>query len=112
MCFKPYSVFVGYDNRITDYQQGKRGKIPNAAVLEWLHENIGQNRWQFDWEPPTDAVIKNVDNRSVIDHVNDVANQYSSSGATFYFDSEEDRLLFCMKWLSGKAEPPLFWHPV
>jgi len=112
MQFKPYSVYVGYDNKVTEYQNGKKGKFPTTEVIEWLHENVGLDCWQFDWDPPVDPVVKNVDNRSIIDHINEVCNQHYRSGATFYFDKDEDRLLFCLKWISEGIEEPLFWHPV
>jgi hypothetical protein len=92
MEFKPFAIHVGYDSRVTEYEQGKRGKGPTAGVMNWLAE--AGIRWQFDW----------IDSHSEEEKI-------KPNGGTFYFDTEEDRLLFCLKWLSQKEES-LFWHPV
>lgn len=110
MQFKPYSVYVGYDNRVTEYHSGKKGKFPTTEVIEWLHENVGLDCWQFDWDPPIDALIKNTD---LMIEIETVQNNTTGTGATFYFDNDDDRLLFCLKWLANnKVDDTLFWHPV
>ena len=109
MTYKPFSIFVGYEASLTEYVQGGAGKIPKQSVIEWLEENVGSNRWQYDWDPPVDPVIKNSDS---VGYVRETDRIYRTSGATFYFDSEEDRLLFCLKWIPNGAEQTTFWHPV
>ena len=108
MEFKPFAIQVGYDSRVTEYEQGKRGKGPSAAVMNWLAEL--DIKWQFDWHYPEvndpSSVFKMVEYIEVI-HKSTV-----TGGGVFYFDSEEDRLLFCLKWIANGVEEPLMWHPV
>jgi hypothetical protein len=110
MQFKPFEIFVGYNNGVTEYLSGRAGKIPTQKVIEWLDENIGRDKWQYDWEPPVNPVIKNSDSVGII--IEQTDRSYKNSGATFYFDSDEDRLLFCLKWFANGIEDSLFWHPV
>jgi hypothetical protein len=108
MEFKPFPIHVGYDTRITEYEQGKRGKIPKSEVMSWLHENV--SGWQFNWTDPEEGEP----NRfiEIMEYIEEVNKHYKRSGGTFYFDSEEDRLLFCLKWIANGVEDPLMWHPV
>ena len=107
MDFKPFAIHVGYDTRVTEYEQGKRGKGPAAAVMNWLAEsNIS---WHFDWHYPeaTDPIGV----FEMMEYIDLVQKKTEKGGGIFYFDTEEDRLLFCLKWLSNKEET-VFWHPV
>ena len=99
MEFKPFSIFVGYDTRVTKYENGKRGKSPTAAVMHWLAEsNIS---WQFNWNMvPLDGIS------SVREYAQQTIEVVEKTGGTFYFDTEEDRLLFCLRWLSNDKEIP------
>jgi hypothetical protein len=75
--------------------------------MSWLHENV--SGWQFDWTyPELDEPNRFID---VMSYIKEVNAHYKKGGGTFYFDNEEDRLLFCLKWLSNKEET-IFWHPV
>jgi hypothetical protein len=107
MEFKPFAIHVGYDTRVTEYEQGKRGKGPSAAVMNWLAES--DIKWQFDWKYPEETDPGSV--ISMVEFVEMVDDHYKKGGGIFYFDTEEDRLLFCLKWLSEKEET-IFWHPV
>ena len=107
MEFKPFAIHVGYDTRVTEYEQGKRGKGPAAAVMNWLAEsNIS---WQFDWHYPEATDPSGV--FEMMEYIDLVQKKTEKGGGIFYFDTEEDRLLFCLKWLSNK-EDTVFWHPV
>jgi hypothetical protein len=108
MDFKLFPMHVGYDTRVTDYEQGKRGKGPTAAVINWLAEaNI---KWQFDWKYPEATDPGGI--FAMVEYVEIVHKNTVKSGGTFYFDSEEDRLLFCLKWIADGVETPVIWHPV
>ena len=108
MEFKPFPVHVGYDTRVTEYEEGKRGKVPSLAVMLWLHENV--NGWQFNWTyPEPDEPNRFID---VMEYIKEVNKNYKKGGGTFYFDSEEDRLLFCLKWIANGVEEPIMWNPV
>ena len=112
MKFKPFAIHVGYDTRVTEYEQdkrgkGKRGKGPAAEVMNWLAE--AGIKWQFDWHYPEATDPSGV--FEMVEYVNLVQKNTEKGGGIFYFDTEEDRLLFCLKWLSEK-EDTVFWHPV
>ena len=97
MEFKPFPMYVGYNTKVTEYEHGKRGKGPNAEVMNWLAEsNIS---WQFNWSVP--ELDSNV---SLNEYAKQTIKIVATSGGTFYFDSEEDRLLFCLRWLSGEKD--------
>jgi hypothetical protein len=108
MQFKEYSVYVGHDHNILTFDANQSGKIPKYHILEWLNETIGLDNWQYDYEPHVAPMIKNSD---MIDVIRDINAHPDKSGATFYFGSDEDRLLFCLKWVNTKKET-VFWHPV
>jgi hypothetical protein len=108
MNFKPFPQHVGYDTRVTEYEHGKRGKGPAAAVMNWLAEtNI---RWQFDWKYPEATDPSGI--FAMVEYVEIIHKNTVKSGGTFYFDTEEDRLLFCLKWIADGVETPVIWHPV
>jgi len=108
MEFKPFPIHVGYDTRVTKYEDGKRGKSPEDAVMNWLAE--ADIKWQFNWTyPEADEPHQFID---VMEYIKEVNKHYKKGGGTFYFDSEEDRLLFCLKWIANGVEEPLNWHPV
>jgi len=108
MDFKPFSIHVGYDTRVTEYEIGKRGKGPTDAVINWLAEsNI---KWHFEWQYPEATDPGSV--FSIMEFVEIVNQHQKKSGGIFYFDNEEDKLLFCLKWLTTSIEEPLMWHPV
>ena len=107
MEFKPFAIHVGYDTRVTEYEHGKRGKGPSADVMNWLAES--DIKWQFDWKYPEVTDPGSV--FEMVEFVEMVDDHHKKGGGIFYFDSEEDRLLFCLKWLSNK-EDTVFWHPV
>ena len=110
MEFKPFKIHVGYNEAVTSYQNNRRGKGPNAEVVEWLHENVGQDRWQYIWLWPNTS-----QNRWTADIIGDHGNLTDDDrevGGMFYFDTEEDKLLFIMKWLSTYEKPYITWHPV
>jgi hypothetical protein len=107
MKFKPFAIHVGYDTRVTEYEHGKRGKGPSAAVMNWLAES--DIKWQFDWHYPEATDPSGV--FEMVEYVNLVQKNTEKGGGIFYFDTEEDRLLFCLKWLAEKEET-IFWHPV
>ena len=106
MNFKPFAIHVGYDTRVTEYEQGF-GKCPSAAVMNWLAES--DIKWQFDWHYPEATDPSGV--FEMVEYVNLVQKNTEKGGGIFYFDTEEDRLLFCLQWLSEKEETT-FWHPV
>ena len=108
MEFKPFAIHVGYDSRVTEYEQGKRGKGPAAAVMNWLAEsNIS---WQFDWHYPEATDPSGV--FEMMEYIDLVQKKTEKGGGIFYFDTEEDRLLFCFKWITNGVEEPIMWHPV
>ena len=108
MQFKPFPIHIGYDTRVTEYEHGKRGKGPAAEVMNWLAEaNI---QWQFEWTHPEDDEPNRFINMDA--YIKSVNEHYKKGGGTFYFDSEEDRLLFCLKWVANGVEEPVMWHPV
>jgi hypothetical protein len=115
MDFKPFSIYIGYDHTITRYQNGQSGKIPTDQVLEWLHENV--DAWQFNWNDDLDPYSTVVHSKffNLIDYISELNKEFKYSakknGGIFYFDTEEDRLLFCLKWVTNKEET-IFWHPV
>lgn len=118
MNFKPFPVYVGYNKKVTSYQNGKRGKIPTAKVIEWLYENVS-DRWQFNWnddylDPSTVDYSKFINPMDYIHELNkEIKASAKKNGGTFYFDRDEDRLLFCLVWLSEiNEEEYIFWHPV
>lgn len=97
MEFKPFPVYVGYDTRVTEYEQGKRGKGPTSEVMNWLAES--DISWQFNWNLPK------LDNITTLkEYAQQTIEVVQTSGGTFYFDNEEDRLLFCLRWLSGDKD--------
>ena len=108
MEFKPFAIHVGYDTRVTEYEHGKRGKGPSAAVMNWLAET--HINWQFDWHYPEATDPSGV--FEMVEYVNLVQKLTEKSGGIFYFDTEEDRLLFCLKWIADGVETPVIWHPV
>jgi hypothetical protein len=69
--------------------------VPRNDVMDWLSENVGP--WTFDWTAPQSSLISKTEH---------------GAGGNFYFKSEEDRLLFCLAWLSEDKDTGLFWHPV
>jgi hypothetical protein len=103
---KPYAIHVGYLRDLTSYEPGKSGKVPSYQVMEWLNENV--SGWEFIWTAPkeTKPVL------GLMDYISEISLNQKDSGGTFYFDSEEDRLLFCLRWLDKKQEQQIFWHPV
>ena len=110
MEFKPFAMHVGYDTRVTEYVAARRGKVPKFEVMDWLHENVGMDGWQFDWKVPENEGPVRL--KEVMAYISEVNDSYRQAGGTFYFDSEEDRLLFCLKWIANGVEDPLMWHPV
>jgi hypothetical protein len=108
MKFKPFPQHVGYDTRVTEYEEGKRGKVPTIEVMDWLAET-GIN-WQFNWTDPEETDPNGV--FAMVEYVEIIHKNTAKSGGTFYFDSEEDRLLFCLKWIADGIETPIIWHPV
>jgi hypothetical protein len=107
MEFKLFSIDVGYDSRVTKYDDGRRGKSPSDDVMNWLAE--ADIRWQFEWKYPETTDPGSV--FEMYEYVDIVQKNTEKGGGIFYFDTEEDRLLFCLKWLSEKEET-IFWHPV
>jgi hypothetical protein len=97
MEFKPFSVYVGYDTRVTEYELGKRGKGPAAEVMNWLAES--DISWQFNWNLP-----KLDSSTTLHEYAKQTIDVVQTSGGIFYFDTEEDRLLFCLRWLSGDKD--------
>lgn len=108
MEFKPFAIYVGYDTKVTEYEHGKRGKGPSSAVMNWLAET--DIKWQFDWKYPEVTDPGSV--FEMVEYVETVHRNTVKSGGTFYFDSEEDRLLFCLKWMANGVETPMTWHPI
>jgi len=108
MEFKPFPIHVGYDTRVTEYEHGKRGKTPTASVMNWLAET--DIKWQFDWiypeKPDPGSVFE------MVEYIDILQKGVEKSGGIFYFDNEEDRLLFCLKWIANGIEEPIAWHPV
>jgi hypothetical protein len=109
MDFKPFPLHVGYDTRITEYVKARRGKVPKFEIMDWLHENVGMDGWQFDWQYPETTDPTSV--QEMGEFIEQVRSSTQASGGTFYFDSEEDRLLFCLKWFNGDDDT-IMWHPV
>jgi len=102
MEFKPFPMYVGYNTKVTEYEHGKRGKGPTAEVMNWLAEV--DIKWQFKWHVP--EIDSNV---SLNEYMKQTMEIVATSGGTFYFDSEEDRLLFCLRWLSGEKSPKIIF---
>ena len=95
MEFKPFPVHVGYYSKVTEYEMGKRGKSPSADVMNWFAE-IGIN-WQFEWQYPEATDPSGV--FEMVEYVDIVTKLEAKAGGTFYFETEEDRLLFCLTWM-------------
>jgi hypothetical protein len=111
MDFKPFPIYVGYNRRVTEYEQGMHGKVPAPEVMNWLAE-VGIE-WQFEWrgpeatDPDPGAVFE------MMAYVEQVNKNIEKGGGIFYFDNEEDRLLFCLTWVAnGIKQDAVMWHPV
>ena len=111
MQFKPFTVFVGYNTDCLEYLNGKAGMVPRQAVIEWLDEIVGRNCWQFDWQKPVENLPVSYSSDLTATLVS-IDHQMKTSGGTFYFDSEEDRLLFCLRYVSNNDYKSIMWHPV
>ena len=114
MEFKPFPMYVGYNTKVTEYEHGKRGKGPTAEVMNWLAEV--DIKWQFKWHVPEmdntvslDEYMKQT-KLSLNEYMKLTKEIVATSGGTFYFDSEEDRLLFCLRWLSGEKNPKIIYQ--
>ena len=85
--------------------------VPTQAVIEWLDESVGRDCWQFNWKSPdgNPQISYNGDLSATLVSID---YQMKTSGGTFYFDSEEDRLLFCLKYVSDSNYKSIMWHPV
>jgi hypothetical protein len=111
MDLKPFPIHVGSDRRVTHYDQHSiRGKVPSPEVMNWLAE-VGI-QWQFEWHSPA-AVDYQLSAVEMMEYVKLVDKNAAKSGGTFYFDNEEDRLLFCLTWVAnGIKQDTAMWHPV
>jgi len=101
---------VGSDRRVTQYDQHSiRDKVPRPEVINWLEETNVQ--WQFEWHSP--AAVDPSSVFEMMEYVKLVDKNAAKSGGTFYFDNEEDRLLFCLTWVAnGIKQDAVMWHPV
>lgn len=99
---KPFKIFTNQISLIRwrDLYDLKSSARPDLHIEKWLNENIGVDRWEFRYDPyinPCGEIS--------------LSGEKLESGSTFFFDTEEDLLLFSLRWLSSK-DNSIFWHPV
>lgn len=105
-----HKAYAGYNENIM--YMNPVGYEVQHDVKEWLDTAIGPGNWHYIWVAPNNLPLNEMLGSTSYDAVYIEAKRLKGTGAYFYFESEEDLLLFNMRWLIEGNREPLMWHPV
>jgi len=100
MCYTVHTL----DKSLVNYFFTLQSKVPLITpsplvkVTKWLDETVGAGNWSFEWI----SFPKNPCNE--INLSDPKVKNIAEPGGNFYFDKEEDKLMFVFRWLTEKND--------